>query len=89
MGRRKNQTTKNSNPTSTGFTDLPQGSTTRFEDDGALIDHDESMCDPDLDKAVDDSMGEPEVSFVDANDKTSADYYFDSYSHFGNFSFSY
>ncbi|KAK8276952.1 hypothetical protein V6Z11_D10G234100 [Gossypium hirsutum] len=33
------------------------------------------------------SMGEPDISFFgcdDEDDKTSADYYFDSYSHFGN-----
>ncbi|KAJ6957672.1 hypothetical protein NC653_039593 [Populus alba x Populus x berolinensis] len=37
--------------------------------------------------AIDDvSMQDPDVSFVDGcdDDKTSADYYFDSYSHFGN-----
>ena len=48
-----------------------------------------------VDKAAEDvSMGEPDVSFVDCDgddddDKTSADYYFDSYSHFGIFSYSY
>lgn len=93
MGRRKNN--NNSNQSSAGFSHLPQGSKIRFADkedeDEALKDasgssnHDESMCDPELDKAVDDSMGEPEVSFIAADDKTSADYYFDSYSHFGSF----
>lgn len=37
-------------------------------------------------EAEDVSMGEPDVSFVNCDgddDKTSADYYFDSYSHFG------
>jgi protein arginine N-methyltransferase 1 len=37
--------------------------------------------------AIDDvAMQDPDVSFVDGcdDDKTSADYYFDSYSHFGN-----
>ncbi|PQQ14725.1 putative protein arginine N-methyltransferase 1.2 [Prunus yedoensis var. nudiflora] len=87
------RTTTNSNQSSAGFSHLPQGSKIRFADkedeDEALKDasgssnHDESMCDPELDKAVDDSMGEPEVSFIAADDKTSADYYFDSYSHFG------
>ncbi|KAL6535003.1 Protein arginine N-methyltransferase 1.1 [Orobanche hederae] len=32
---------------------------------------------------VDSTMGEPEGSLVASDDKTSADYYFDSYSHFG------
>lgn len=62
------------------------------------------MCDADestigLDKAIDDSMCEPEESDKDiaacfepdesviGSDKTSADYYFDSYSHFGGFPF--
>ncbi|XP_068326944.1 probable protein arginine N-methyltransferase 1.2 [Pyrus communis] len=81
MGRRKN--TNNSSSSN-------QGSGAGFGHPGEAVkdvpessNPDESMCDPELDKAVDDSMGEPEVSFVEADGKTSADYYFDSYSHFG------
>uniref|UniRef100_A0A2N9GCT2 Uncharacterized protein n=1 Tax=Fagus sylvatica TaxID=28930 RepID=A0A2N9GCT2_FAGSY len=50
---------------------------------------DESMCDPDVsDKAIDESLCVPDdVSFVDGDDKTSADYYFDSYYHFGKIPF--
>lgn len=33
----------------------------------------------------DSTMCEPEDSLVAGDDKTSADYYFDSYSHFGNY----
>ena len=58
----------------------------RFEDADEVIEDaaessnlDESMCDPNADAK------EPAISFIDADDKTSADYYFDSYSHFGNF----
>ncbi|KAJ7973731.1 Protein arginine N-methyltransferase [Quillaja saponaria] len=56
----------------------------------------ESMSEPDSsvvacdDRAVQDSVGDPRVPFTDSDDKisysddkTSADYYFDSYSHFG------
>ncbi|XP_004287525.1 PREDICTED: probable protein arginine N-methyltransferase 1 [Fragaria vesca subsp. vesca] len=70
MGRRKNQSSSSTS----------DSAATRFED----ADHDESMCDhPDLDKAVlDVSMADDEPAEV-SNDKTSADYYFDSYSHFG------
>lgn len=45
---------------------------------------DESMCDVDGSVAACDKAIEPDVSFPEADDKTSADYYFDSYSHFGN-----
>ncbi|KAB2618401.1 protein arginine N-methyltransferase 1.2 [Pyrus ussuriensis x Pyrus communis] len=81
MGRRKNTNSSSSSN---------QGSGAGFGHPGEAVkdvpessNPDESMCDPELDKAVDDSMGEPEVSFVEADGKTSADYYFDSYSHFG------
>ncbi|RXH74695.1 hypothetical protein DVH24_029416 [Malus domestica] len=80
MGRRKNTNSSSSSN---------QGSGAGFGHPGEAVkdvpessNPDESMCDPELDKAVDDSMGEPEVSFVEADGKTSADYYFDSYSHF-------
>ncbi|XP_050128362.1 probable protein arginine N-methyltransferase 1.2 isoform X1 [Malus sylvestris] len=79
MGRRKNTNSSSSSN---------QGSGAGFGHPGEAVkdvpessNPDESMCDPELDKAVDDSMGEPEVSFVEADGKTSADYYFDSYSH--------
>ena len=69
MGRRKNQSSSSTS----------DSAATRFED----ADHDESMCDhPDLDKAVLDVSMADEPAEV-SNDKTSADYYFDSYSHFG------
>ncbi|KAM1605479.1 hypothetical protein PS2_026226 [Malus domestica] len=84
MGRRKNTNNSgsgsSSNQTSAaaGFGHLDEP----VKDVSESSNHDESMCDPELHKAADDSMGEPEVSFVEADGKTSADYYFDSYSHF-------
>lgn len=38
---------------------------------------------------LDESICEASMAFIDSDDKTSADYYFDSYSHFGNFSLQY
>ncbi|XP_022933999.1 protein arginine N-methyltransferase 1.1 [Cucurbita moschata] len=70
----------------------PQGSKIRFEDDDeALIEEttessniDESMCEADdSNRVIEDSACEPAQSLDDKDDKTSADYYFDSYSHFG------
>lgn len=67
----------------------------RFEDADEVIEDaavssnlDDSICDADgcVDKAVEGSVGDP-MSLEKSDDKTSADYYFDSYSHFGNFSF--
>ncbi|KAE8682574.1 putative protein arginine N-methyltransferase 1 [Hibiscus syriacus] len=88
MGRRKSsdtaQTTMNS---SNNF----EGSKIRFQDDdeeeiaGYSSNLDDSIVA--VDKGSEDvSMGEPDFSFFGCegdDDKTSADYYFDSYSHFG------
>lgn len=76
-----------------GFTDAQQqGTKNRFHDeDEELTTQSSNIVDSTVagDKAIameDDSMCEADVSFVDDDDnKTSADYYFDSYSHFGNF----
>ncbi|PPS17027.1 hypothetical protein GOBAR_AA03545 [Gossypium barbadense] len=88
MGRRKGSNTAQ---TSTNSSNQFEGTKIRFQDaddDGVATDNsnlDESILA--VDKATEDvSMGEPDVSFVDSDagdDKTSADYYFDSYSHFG------
>ncbi|MFQ6642619.1 hypothetical protein Gotur_017652 [Gossypium turneri] len=93
MGRRKGSNTAQ---TSTNSSNQFEGTKIRFQDaddDGVATDSsnlDESILA--VDKAAEDvSMGEPNVSFVDSDagdDKTSADYYFDSYSHFGIFSYS-
>ncbi|MBA0810394.1 hypothetical protein Gohar_002396 [Gossypium harknessii] len=87
MGRRKGSNTAQ---TSTNSSNQFEGTKIRFQDaddDGVATDSsnlDESILA--VDKAAEDvSMGEPNVSFVDSDagdDKTSADYYFDSYSHF-------
>lgn len=95
MGRRKDN-----NQASSSFNNLhhPQGSKIRFrdDDDDEALDEvtessnlDESMCDLDgsvigRDKATEDSTCDLDVSLIDSDDKTSADYYFDSYSHFGS-----
>ncbi|OAY27156.1 protein arginine N-methyltransferase 1.1 [Manihot esculenta] len=91
MGRRKNNS--NNNQGSMGFTDAQQqGTKNRFHDeDEKLTTQSSNIVDSTVagDKAIameDDSMCEADVSFVDDDDddnKTSADYYFDSYSHFG------
>lgn len=85
MGRRKNnnsssatQSFNNSHQQHRGFEDADEDLTTESSNlqDSVVM----------SDKAVeDDSMSVPDdVSFMDADDgKTSADYYFDSYSHFG------
>lgn len=93
MGRRKGSNTAQ---TSTNSSNQFEGTKIRFQDaddDGVAAESfnlDESILA--VDKATEDiSMGEPDVSFVDSDagdDKTSADYYFDSYSHFGIFSYS-
>ncbi|KAG7021923.1 Protein arginine N-methyltransferase 1.1 [Cucurbita argyrosperma subsp. argyrosperma] len=89
MGRRRNG--DHSSSTLNGLPQ-PQGSKIRFEDDDeALIEEttessnvDESMCEADdSNRVIEDSACEPAQS-LDKDDKTSADYYFDSYSHFGN-----
>ncbi|XVF88691.1 hypothetical protein PTKIN_Ptkin19aG0070600 [Pterospermum kingtungense] len=84
MGRRKSSNTPQTN-SSNKF----EGTRIRFQDaDEEEAATDSSNLDDSIvavDKATEDvSMGEAEVSFVDCDDdKTSADYYFDSYSHFG------
>ncbi|KAB5514206.1 hypothetical protein DKX38_028112 [Salix brachista] len=65
-----------------------QATEIRFNDDEEeeSSNLDDSIVATDKSIAVDDvSMHDPDVSFVDGcdDDKTSADYYFDSYSHFG------
>ncbi|CAK7352684.1 unnamed protein product [Dovyalis caffra] len=84
MGRRKN------NQTSMSFNNIQhQATKIRFNDDDDDEDSsnlDDSIVATEKAIAVDDvTMSEPDVSFVDGgdDDKTSADYYFDSYSHFG------
>ncbi|KAL4283095.1 hypothetical protein GQ457_16G003210 [Hibiscus cannabinus] len=87
MGRRKGS---NSAQTSTNSSNQFGGTKIRFQDaDDDAVATDSSNLDESvigIDKATEDvSMGEPEVSFADGDggdDKTSADYYFDSYSHF-------
>ncbi|KDP33742.1 hypothetical protein JCGZ_07313 [Jatropha curcas] len=89
MGRRKNNDDKNKG--SMSFTNAQsQGTEIRFEDADEELTTVSSNLDQSIiasDKAIamdDDSMGETDVSFIDGDDdKTSADYYFDSYSHFG------
>ncbi|KAJ9183843.1 hypothetical protein P3X46_007649 [Hevea brasiliensis] len=89
MGRRKNS--NNNNQGSMGFTNAQhQGTKIRFQGEDEELTTENSNLDESTvtgDKAIamdDDSMCEPDVSFVDGDDdKTSADYYFDSYSHFG------
>uniref|UniRef100_A0A9I9DAF9 Protein arginine N-methyltransferase 1.1 n=3 Tax=Cucumis melo TaxID=3656 RepID=A0A9I9DAF9_CUCME len=91
MGRRK---TDNHTPTTLNGLPQPQGSKICFEDDDdeAPVEEttessnfDESMCDAadDSNRVIEDTACEPGQSFNDKDDKTSADYYFDSYSHFG------
>lgn len=91
MGRRKNN-----NQSSSGGSISKMNQHNRFEDADEIIEDaavssnlENSVCEPDgsVDKAVEGSASEPDAVFIDADDKTSADYYFDSYSHFGNFSF--
>lgn len=83
MGRRKNKSNDNQNSmkqqnNSVCFEDQDVETTgsSNLKESVTAVDitiEDESMCDAD-------------VSFVDGeDDKTSADYYFDSYSHFGIF----
>ena len=91
MGRSKSS---NTTQASTNSSNKFEGTKIRCQDaddEEAATDssnHDDSIVS--IDKAAEDvSMGEPDVSFVDCDgddDKTSADYYFDSYSHFGIFS---
>ncbi|XVF34987.1 hypothetical protein REPUB_Repub18cG0105900 [Reevesia pubescens] len=88
MGRRKSS---NTTQTWTNSSNRFEGTKIRFQDaddDGAATESsnlDDSIVA--VDKATEDvTMGELNVSFVDCDgdddDKTSADYYFDSYSHF-------
>ncbi|KAG8495549.1 hypothetical protein CXB51_013389 [Gossypium anomalum] len=91
MGRRKST---NTTQTSTNSSNKFEGANIRFQDaDDKEIASNSSNLDDSIvavDKASEDvSMGEPDVSFFGCDgedDKTSADYYFDSYSHFGIFS---
>ncbi|XP_062090982.1 probable protein arginine N-methyltransferase 1.2 [Humulus lupulus] len=99
MGRRKSSNTSSSNNQASGTSnDMEPHVATKIrfrdEDDEAIdaatesSNHDESMCDVDAsvaacDKPAEDPQCEPDVSLPDADEKTSADYYFDSYSHFG------
>ncbi|KAJ6759565.1 PROTEIN ARGININE N-METHYLTRANSFERASE 1.2-RELATED [Salix koriyanagi] len=84
MGRRNNS------QTSMSFSNAHhQATKIRFNDDEEeeSSNLDDSIVATDKSIAVDDvSMHDPDVSFVDGcdDDKTSADYYFDSYSHFGD-----
>lgn len=86
MGRRKNQNSQLSQG-STGSNQPQKPTKSRFPDDGGEVGDatensnvDVIMCD------LEESGNAPsfEESFPDGDDKTSADYYFDSYSHFGN-----
>ncbi|EXB38812.1 Protein arginine N-methyltransferase 1.1 [Morus notabilis] len=94
MGRRKNNNNQASG--SFGAMESPHESTKIcFRDDDDDADEapdaatessnlDESMCDLDVSPvAGDKAVGDQDVPFIDSDDKTSADYYFDSYSHFG------
>ncbi|OIW03986.1 hypothetical protein TanjilG_30262 [Lupinus angustifolius] len=80
MGRRKNNNNQSSNK------DMNNNSNNlRFQDADEVIEDvaessnlDHSMCDPVADAEV-----QPSSLDVLSDDKTSADYYFDSYSHFG------
>ncbi|TYH69108.1 hypothetical protein ES332_D05G033300v1 [Gossypium tomentosum] len=91
MGRCKST---NTTQTSTNSSNNFEGANIRFRDaDDKEIASNSSNLDDSIvavDKASEDvSMGEPDVSFFGCDgedDKTSADYYFDSYSHFGIFS---
>ncbi|KAB2027396.1 hypothetical protein ES319_D05G030400v1 [Gossypium barbadense] len=91
MGRCKST---NTTQTSTNSWNNFEGANIRFRDaDDKEIASNSSNLDDSIvavDKASEDvSMGEPDVSFFGCDgedDKTSADYYFDSYSHFGIFS---
>ncbi|TYH69107.1 hypothetical protein ES332_D05G033300v1 [Gossypium tomentosum] len=88
MGRCKST---NTTQTSTNSSNNFEGANIRFRDaDDKEIASNSSNLDDSIvavDKASEDvSMGEPDVSFFGCDgedDKTSADYYFDSYSHFG------
>uniref|UniRef100_A0A6N2N781 Methyltransferase domain-containing protein n=1 Tax=Salix viminalis TaxID=40686 RepID=A0A6N2N781_SALVM len=80
---------RNNSQTSMSFSNAQhQATKIRFNDDEEeeSSNLDDSIVATDKSIAVDDvSMHDPDVSFVDGcdDDKTSADYYFDSYSHFG------
>ncbi|KAF3439573.1 hypothetical protein FNV43_RR17851 [Rhamnella rubrinervis] len=96
MGRRKHN---NQASSSFNSLHQPHGSKIRFrdddDDDHEALDEatessnlDESMVDLDGSfighgKATEDTTCDLDVSLIDSDDKTSADYYFDSYSHFG------
>lgn len=68
---------KNNNQTNNTNMDNNNNNHLRFED------ADEVIQDVAETSNLDQSMGGCDLD--DSNDKTSADYYFDSYSHFGNF----
>ncbi|KAH7572167.1 hypothetical protein JRO89_XS04G0214400 [Xanthoceras sorbifolium] len=89
MGRRNNNKKTNNSQSSMNFTNFndQQNTITRFEDA-----EDETAVTSNLEDSVvatdiateDESMCDVDGSLVDGGDnKTSADYYFDSYSHFG------
>lgn len=87
MGRRKNNNNNNNSQSSMNITNT----ITRFQDE-----EDDTTVSSNLEDSVtaidktteDEAMCDADVSYTDADDdKTSADYYFDSYSHFGMFLF--
>ena len=91
MGRRKSGS---HSPTTLNGLPQPQGSKFCFEDDDEApieettgsVNVDESMCEAsdDSNRVIEDTACKLDQSLNDKDDKTSADYYFDSYSHFGN-----
>lgn len=99
MGRRKNNKSSDSNQSSMKISgsdpDRHQHNTiTRFadaEEDDSTVSSilEDSVAAPVDGTAIDDeAMCDADVSMLDGeDDKTSADYYFDSYSHFGIFLF--
>lgn len=99
MGRRKNNKSSDNNESSTKVSDSnpdrqQHNTITRFadaEEDDATASSilDDSVAAPVDGTAIEDeAMCDADVSMIDGeDDKTSADYYFDSYSHFGIYPF--
>uniref|UniRef100_A0A2P2L8Y2 Uncharacterized protein MANES_03G031500 n=1 Tax=Rhizophora mucronata TaxID=61149 RepID=A0A2P2L8Y2_RHIMU len=91
MGRRKDSSSNNTESPGSFSGTQHQGTKTRFhynddEPTTEISKLEDSMAASDKAMAAEDDsmMGDPDVSFVDGDDgQTSADYYFDSYSHFG------
>lgn len=99
MGRRKNNKSSDNNESSTKVSDSnpdrqQHNTITRFAD----AEEDDATASSILDDSVeapvdgtaieDEAMCDADVSMIDGeDDKTSADYYFDSYSHFGIYPF--